>query len=101
MSKFVLIVNLEIKPEYPDEFLEAAKEQLEKSISLEPGCHRFDVVNKIGERHLVTHYEIFEDEQAFHDHAAMPHTAAFSKRIEPMVVKVDMRQGQLEMSAGR
>lgn len=101
MSNYVLIVNLEIRPEHLEEFLAAARQQAEKSISLEAGCRRFDILHNVDERHQVTHYEIFEDKDAFQKHAGMDHTAAFAKKIEPMVVNVEMHHAHLGLSASK
>lgn len=101
MSKFVLIVDLEINPEHIDVFLQAANGQAENSVRLEPGCHRFDIVRSREQPHKVTHYEVFEDEAAFQTHAQMPHTAAFGARIQPWLVGVEMRQGDLVTSIAK
>lgn len=101
MSKFVLIVDLEIKPESIDTFIEAAKEQAEQSVRLEPGCHRFDIVSQLEEPHKLTHYEIFEDLGAFEAHTKMPHTASFSEKIGSLIVGVTMRRGILVASVSK
>lgn len=98
MSNYVLIVDLEIRPEGIDTFLRAAKDQAEQSVQLEPGCLRFDVIQKLEEPHQITHYEIFENEAAFEAHTLTKHTQSFGKIIESLIVKVDMRRGQLGMS---
>lgn len=101
MSKFVLIVDLEIKPEHLDAFLQAANGQAENSVRLEPGCHRFDIVRSRDNPAKVTHYEVFEDEAAFQAHTQMPHTIAFGGRIQPWLANVEMRQGNLAIGMAK
>lgn len=98
MSPFVLIVDLEIQPESIDVFLEAAKGQADNSVRLEPGCRRFDIVRSRDKPNHFTHYEVFEDEAAFQAHTQMPHTLSFGSRIQPWLVKVDLRRTELVAS---
>lgn len=95
MSKFVLIVDLEVKPESVDMFVDAAVMQVEETIRTEPGCHRFDIVRSADDRTKFTHYEIFEDAGAFEAHTTMPHTVAFKEKVEPMILNMQMRSGNL------
>lgn len=101
MANFALIVDLEIKPDSVDAFLIAARNQAQNSISKEPGCLRFDIVQGLEEKNKITHYEIFEDEAAFEAHAKMDHTANFGKTIESLIVKVDVKRGHLSTSLGK
>lgn len=95
MSRFVLIVDLEVKPEGLDAFLEAAREQVEQTVCNEPGCYQFDIVRSVDDRTKFTHYEVFENEAAFKAHATMPHTLAFREKIESLLLKSEMRGGEL------
>lgn len=95
MSKFVLIVDLEIKPEGVETYLTAVKEQAENTVRLEPGCYRFDVVRSLDGESKFTHYEIFENAEAFETHAKMPHTLAFRDHIQKLVLKTEIRRGTL------
>lgn len=101
MSKFVLIVDLEVKPESLDAFLEAAIQQVELTIRDEPGCHRFDIVRSSESETRFTHYEIFEDADAFQAHTMMPHTVAFRNKVEPLLLKTEIRSGHIFTSASR
>lgn len=98
MSRFVLIVDLVISPEGIDTFLEAVAVQAAKSVSDEPQCYRFDVVRDAENPNKVTHYEIFEDEAAFQAHTTMPHTAAFSQIVQPLILEQSVRHGRLLLS---
>lgn len=101
MSKFVLIVDLDVKPEHLDAFLEAAQGQADNSVRLEPGCHHFDIVRSREAASKVTHYEVFESEAAFQAHTQMPHTIAFGNKIQPWLQNVAMRQGDLAVSVSK
>lgn len=98
MSQFVLIVDLQVKPECVEAFLVAAREQAEKSVGLEPGCHRFDIIRALDDGSKITHYEIFENAEAFQAHTKMAHTEAFSGKIKDLIVGVDVRQGTLAVA---
>lgn len=98
MPKFVMVVDIEVKPEGIETFREAAKKQAEQSVRLEPGCHRFDIVSHLESDNKITHYEIFEDAEAFEAHTKMPHTAEFAKAVESLIVKVEVRRGPLMAS---
>jgi quinol monooxygenase YgiN len=95
LSKHVLIVDLEIKPEAVDAFKIAARKQAEQSLALEVGCHHFQIVQSADQENKFTNYEIFENAAAFETHANMPHTAVFKQFVESVIVNMEMRQGEL------
>lgn len=93
MSKFVLIVDLEVKPEALETFLEAARGQVEQTVCNEPGCLQFDIIQSNDDKTKFTHYEVFEDQAAFQAHTTMPHTLAFRDKVESLLLKTEMRNG--------
>lgn len=95
MSRFVLIVDLEVKPEGLDTFLEAVRGQVEQTVCNEPGCYQFDIIRSADDRTKFTHYESFENEAAFQAHTTMPHTLAFRDKVESLLLKAEMRSGEL------
>lgn len=98
MSQFVLIVHLVIKPEHIDSFIGLARQHAERTVRLEPDCHRFEIIQSTEDRCKVTHYEVFETEAAFQAHTQMPHTLSFGSTIQPWIESVDMRPGSLSVS---
>src|ERR1041384_8129586 len=95
MARLVVIVDLEVQAENVDAFIEAAVENAEQSVRLEPGCYQFDVVCGLEDKTKITLYEVYEDADAFQAHTKMPHTATFLGNAKSMVVKQAPRRGQL------
>lgn len=95
MAKLVVIVDLEVKAESADAFVEAALENARESVRLEPGCHRFDVIRSLEDKTKITFYEVFDDADAFQAHATFAHAAAFGGKAKEAVVKATPRRGEL------
>jgi autoinducer 2-degrading protein len=72
---FALVVELRVKPEMLQRFLEAVAENSTASVRDEPGCSRFDVVQDNDDPHHFFFYEIYADEAAFQEHRTTPHFA--------------------------
>jgi len=95
MTKYMVIVEVEVRPESADAFTEAVIENAKNCVSLEPGCHQFDVVCAVDDNAKLTMYEIYESAAAFEDHTKLPHVAVFRSKIQPMVLKQTSRRGLL------
>lgn len=75
----VVVVSMRVKPDRIDEFMEAIEAQAVNSLTLEPGCLRFDVLRQKDDPLAFTLYEIYRDEPAFfEDHRTTPHFAAWA-----------------------
>ena len=70
---YVIIANMQIKDGYKMQFMEALLEDAKASVAVEPGCHRFDVIQDAGESNRVWLYEVYDDEAAFQAHLETPH----------------------------
>lgn len=84
---FSLWVEIQVKPECRDEFLEAIRVNAEATVRDEPGCYHFDVI-EVGEAgsNRFAFYEIYRDEGAFElEHKQAPHYRAY-KDIAARVV---------------
>jgi autoinducer 2-degrading protein len=79
---FALVVELRVKPEMLQRFLEAVEENSTASVRDEPGCLRFDVVQDNDDRHHLFFYEIYADEASFQEHRTAPHFASWRKAAE-------------------
>jgi quinol monooxygenase YgiN len=86
MERFALWVEFDIKPGMLAAFLEAARFDAEGSVTREPGCFRFDVLQDPQVPDRVCFYEVYADEAAFAAHREMPHFKTYLATIEPMVV---------------
>ena len=85
MGNFVLIVELEFKPEDADRFHALIAENARQSVANEPGCLQFDVMRPEDGAARVLLYEVYADRAAFDAHVKMPHVAAFFAEAKPMI----------------
>lgn len=70
---FVLLVQLQVKPDAVDRFMPLALENAKASREKEPGCRQFDVLVDPAEPARVMFYEVYDDEAAFEAHQQTPH----------------------------
>jgi quinol monooxygenase YgiN len=83
---FVLVVNVEVRPELLDELRPVLLENARRSVERDPGCLRFDVHKVEGsERHFVF-YEVYESEPDWHAHRRSPHFLAYQAVAERALV---------------
>ncbi len=78
---YVITVLFQVKPGHVDDFHRAMAKQAENSLSLEPGCHHFDVCVDPADAHRVFLYEIYTDEAAFKAHLASAHFKTFDATV--------------------
>ena len=82
---FVVTVVFTIKPGSAEPFVAQVTENARLSVSLEPGCRRFDVSRSEKRPDEIFLYELYDNEAAFEAHKTMAHYADFSKAVEPLV----------------
>jgi len=70
---YVLVVNLEIKPDHVERFMTMALENAKAARETEPGCRQFDVLVDPDDRTKVMFYEVYADEAAFRAHQETAH----------------------------
>jgi (4S)-4-hydroxy-5-phosphonooxypentane-2,3-dione isomerase len=85
---YTVIVNLQVKPDMVDAFVEAIGENSRASRRDEPGCLRFDVHRDNDDPTHFVLYELYADERAFTEaHRSAPHyekwRAAAAELLEP------------------
>jgi autoinducer 2-degrading protein len=85
---YTVIVNLQVKPERVEDFLEAMGGNSRASRRDEPGCLRFDVHRDTNDPSHFVLYELYADERAFTEaHRSAPHyekwRAASAELLEP------------------
>ena len=85
MSRFAIIVDFTLEDGSFDRFHSCVLENAEKSISLEVGCHRFDVLIPDGEQGRIVLYEIYEDAEAFEAHKRTTHFQQFDADTHGLV----------------
>lgn len=83
---FAVTVRFEVTARDFAAFVNLVRQQAENSLTLEDGCHVFDVcVDR--ERHMIFLYEIYANAQAFDDHLASGHFAAFDRSVAGMIIE--------------
>lgn len=70
---YVIIASMQIKEGHKAEFIPALLEDAKASVSKEPGCLRFDVIQDAGDANRVWLYEVYRNEAAFQAHLKTPH----------------------------
>ena len=88
---FAVVVTFRIKPQAWDDFMPLMVENARKSLSGEPGCHRFDVCTDPARPGEVFLYELYADTTAFDAHLASPHFKAFDTAVAAMIADKDVR----------
>ena len=78
MSKFILVVHLQIKPGAVDKFMPPALENARATRETEPGCRQFDVVVDPQDATKIVFYEVYDSEEAFHAHQRAPHFKSYA-----------------------
>jgi quinol monooxygenase YgiN len=81
---FVLQVNIRIKPENVESFMQKAVEN-GQAARKEPGCRQFDILVDPGDQTRVMLYEVYNDEKAFGAHQATPHFKKYVAEAVPLL----------------
>jgi len=69
---YVMFVEVHVKAESRERFLEIAMENARLSVEGEPGCLRFDVLSDPTDPNLFYYYEVFRDAEAYAAHGKRP-----------------------------
>ena len=77
----VTILEVNIKPEARDKFLEVALDNAKHSVEDEPGCLRFDVLQDTSNPSLFYYYEAYTDDASQAAHQQTPHHDRYVERI--------------------
>ena len=88
----IILVEVNVKPERLDEFLELIKYDAEHSENDEPDCLRFDVLRDTQDPHRFFYYEVYKDEAARMAHRETPHFKHYAEKSP------DMFSGELKRS---
>ena len=85
MSRFAIIVDFALEDSSFDRFHACVLENAKKSVKLEAGCHRFDVLVPDDDGARIVLYEIYEDAEAFAAHQQTPHFQQFDADTQGLV----------------
>ncbi len=81
---FALVVNIRIKPESVDAFMQRLKDNA-SAARKEPGCKQFDVLVDPKDRTKVMLYEVYDDDKAFETHQQTPHFKKYLAEAVPLL----------------
>jgi quinol monooxygenase YgiN len=87
LNKFVLIVEFDVKPEHLARFNELIAVNARASVTEEPGCRQFDVLQDPENPSRVVLYEVYDSAAAFQDHLGRGHTQTFLAAAKPLINK--------------
>jgi quinol monooxygenase YgiN len=85
MANFVLIAELQVKPENVAAFVPLILANAQASVAKEPGCLQFDVTQQADDPTKFALYEVYADAAAFEAHGKMPHVQEFFAAAKDMV----------------
>ena len=89
---FVLVVEVQVRPEAREEFEAAILENATRSVERELGCLRFDVSQQIDDPTRWVFHEVYVDEAALAAHRETPHFAAYDTVAERVVVSKTLKR---------
>ena len=92
----VLQVNITIKPENVDAFMQKALENA-RAARGEPGCRQFEVLVSPDDKTSIMLFEVYDDQKAFEAHQA---GAAFKKYVAEAVPLLASRERHFWTRAG-
>ena len=81
---FALVVNIRIKPESVEAFMQRLKENA-SAARKEPGCKQFDVLVDPKDKTKVMLYEVYVDDKAFETHQQTPHFKKYLAEAVPLL----------------
>ena len=82
---YVLVVTIDIKPQFKDRFMAEMLDDARGSVRDEPGCLRFDVIQDEKEPNRIYLYEVYADRAAFDVHMTTPHFLKWKRRRPGLV----------------
>jgi len=89
---FTVLVDVLVKEEFEEQFLEVILTQGKNSREKEPGCLQFEVLRDARTPRLFTLYEVYTDEPTFYEtHCNTPHFKIYSETTAPWVESKSLR----------
>src|SRR5262245_51451884 len=74
---FTILVQLEVRPDMREEWLNAAAYNARESLARDPGCQQFEVWQVTDDPVKWMFYEVYFDEAAWLQHRESPHFLAY------------------------
>jgi quinol monooxygenase YgiN len=92
MALFVLIAEMQVKPDTVEQFIPLILANAHASVQNEPGCYQFDVTQQVDDPTKFIFYEVYADAAAFENHSKQPHFQAFFEKAKDMIVSRARKQ---------
>ncbi len=83
---FVVTVTFVVKEAHVDSFETVMRTQATNSLTLEPGCHQFDVCIDPSDHKRIFLYEVYTDKAAFEEHLRTEHFLTFDAKVQPWLL---------------
>lgn len=83
--RFVIVVEFTLNEGVLQRFMPLMLANAKASLDSEPGCERFDVLQKSGKPGEIVLYEIYRDRAAFDVHLKSAHFQEFNIATAPMI----------------
>ena len=74
---FIVLVQVQVRQELLDEFTPAILNNAARSVERDPGCYRFDVLQREDDPTKWAFYEVYENEDAWMKHRRSAHFLQF------------------------
>jgi quinol monooxygenase YgiN len=85
-NKVVLWIELHVKPENRDRFIEVATANAKHSAEDEPeNVDRFDFLQDATDPNTFYYYEVYTGEEGHHRHETTPHRVKYGKDVEGLI----------------
>jgi autoinducer 2-degrading protein len=79
---FGVVVTINIKPAFKEQFMQSMLEDAEGSVNNETGCLRFDVLQDNENPNRIYLMEEYTDEGAFQVHTQQPHFTRWQETVK-------------------
>ena len=87
---FIVLVQVQVRPELLDEFKAAILNNAARSVERDPGCFRFDVLQREDDPTKWAFYEVYENEQAWVQHRSSAHFLQFKEVGDRALISRDV-----------
>ena len=87
---FIVLVQVQVKPELLVEFRSAILDNAMRSVERDPGCIRFDVLQHEDDPTKWIFYEVYENEHAWVQHRASEHFLKFKEVADGAQISRDV-----------
>jgi len=87
---FILLVQVQVNASMIDEFKAAILENAARSVERDPGCVRFDVLQRQDDPTQWMFYEVYDQEEAWVEHRNSPHFLKFKEVGDRTIVSRDI-----------